>query len=180
MLAEAGASAEANVDVLRAQGLDDQSISAMLTVPVPDALGARSTLYADDEVARALSNPRAIGPVVESIVADLLVSAGRHPSAVRRLAETTDQPAPVINLMEERLRRAERGTTGNPARRAERGPTLIDEWATAPAVADGVPQTSPTPPLPDLRLRSWPDSASIPAVGWRWSACDSNFVGKAL
>ncbi len=148
VLAESGASADANVDVLRAQGLNDQSIASMLTAPVPDALGARSTLYSDGEVVRALSNPRAVGPVIESIVADLLVSAGRHPSGVRRLAETTDQPAPVINLVEERLRRAERGTIGNPDRR-ERGPALIDEWAAAPAVADGVPQTSPTPPLPD-------------------------------
>ena len=148
MLAESGASADATVDVLRAQGLNDLSIAAMLTVPVPDALGARSTLYTNGEVVRALKNPRAIGPVVELIVADLLVSAGRHPSGVRCLAETTAQPAPVINLVEERLRRAERGTIGNPDRR-ERGPALIDEWAAVPAVADGVPQSSPTPPLPD-------------------------------
>lgn len=148
VLAEAGASADTNVDVLRAQGLNDQSIAAMLTVRVPDALGARSTLYADGEVVRALSNPRAVGPVVESIVADLLVSAGRHPSAVRSLAESSDQRAAVIDLMEERLRRAELGTTGNPGRR-ERGPALIDEWATAPTVAEGIAHSSPTSPQPD-------------------------------
>ena len=32
------------MDVLRAQGVGDDAISAMLTVHVPDALGGRSTL----------------------------------------------------------------------------------------------------------------------------------------
>ena len=109
MLAEAGASPEANVAVMRSHGLDDIAIGALLTVTVPDELGARSTLYDRDDVRRAIRDPVPVKPVADAIVADLLVSAGGHPAGARHLAETSGQPASVINLMEERLRRADPG-----------------------------------------------------------------------
>ena len=106
VLAEAGASAEANVDVLHAQGVGDEAVAAILTALVPDAVGARATLYTTADVDRALRNPRTVRPVVEAIVADLLVSTGRHPAALRQLAESTGQPSSVVDLAEERMRRA--------------------------------------------------------------------------
>jgi hypothetical protein len=114
---------------MRSHGLDDIAIHALLTVTVPDNLGAKSTLQDRAEVERALRAPRPVKPIVDEIVADLLVSAGRHPAGARHLAETSGQPASVINLMEERLRRA---GAERPAgdRRADRGLALIDEWTT--------------------------------------------------
>ena len=53
VLADAGASAAATASVLRAHGLDDDTIVTLLTVTVPDSLGARSTLYDRDEAVRA-------------------------------------------------------------------------------------------------------------------------------
>jgi len=128
VLAEAGASVEANVAVMRSHDLDDSAIHALLSVTVPDALGARSTLYDRHEVDNALRAPRLVQPMVDGIVVDLLVSAGRHPGGARYLAETSSQGASVIDLMEERLRRAgaDRSAVGD--RRADRGLSLIDEW----------------------------------------------------
>lgn len=143
VLAEAGASAAATASVLRTHQLDDDTITAMLTVTVPDTLGDRSTLYDRDEATRAVREPRRAKPMVEEMVADLLVSAGRHPSAARHLAETSGQPATVINLMEERLRRS-----GGVDRRSERGLNLIDEWTGgSPEVDVASPiATHPSPP----------------------------------
>jgi hypothetical protein len=109
-------------------GLDrDTAITANLTAMVGDALGGTSTLYDRDEVVRAVRDSRPVRPLAEAIVADLLVSAGGHPDSARHLAETSGQSASVINLMEERLRRAapERATSRD---RTSRGLTLIDEW----------------------------------------------------
>ena len=151
MLAEAGASPESNVAVMRSHGLDDTAIHALLTVTVPDNLGAKSTLYDRDEVERAIRAPRLVKPIVDEVVADLLVSAGRHPAGARYLAETSGQPASVINLMEERLRRvgAERLTAGD--RRADRGLALIDEWTGAAPIGVGRGaeiRPEPSPPEP--------------------------------
>jgi hypothetical protein len=150
-LAEAGASTEANVAVLRAHGLDDAAISAILTVIVPDVLGAKATLYDGDEVDGALRAPRPIKPLVDELVADLLVSAGHHPAGARYLAETSGQPASVINLMEERLRRSTPEGRAVGDRRANRGLALIDEWTTgAQAGVDRVVANEPElePPEP--------------------------------
>ena len=138
VLADAGASADATASVLRAHGLDNDTIVTLLTVTVPDSLGARSTLYDRDEAVRAAREPRAIKPQVDELVADLLLAAGRHPAAARHLAETSGQPASVINLMEERLRRSG-ATSPGIDRRANRGLALIDEWT------DAGPNSSPSP-----------------------------------
>jgi hypothetical protein len=117
VLAEAGASAHATASVLRAHGLDDdQDIRAALTATVADSLGEHNTLYPPEAVAAALNEPKPITPLVDELVADLLVSAGRHPSAVLHLAQTSGQPASVIALVEEHLRRHEAGTSCRDAR----------------------------------------------------------------
>ena len=85
---------------------------------VVDSLGAVGPLYHPDDVARALDAPRPIGGGGDELVADLLVSAGRHPPRVRHLAETSGQPATVINLIEERLRRAGHPVFGGVDRRS--------------------------------------------------------------
>ncbi len=147
VLAEAGASPEATATVLRAHGLDNDSVLALLTVTVPDSLGATSTLYDRGDAVRAVRDPRPIKPLVDGVVADLLVAAGRHPAAARHLAETSGQPASVINLMEERLRRP--GVRSVAAdRRANRGLTLIDEW-TSPVSPDGPGAPAVAPQLPE-------------------------------
>jgi hypothetical protein len=147
VLAEAGASPEATATVLRAHGLDDESVLALLTVTVPDQLGATSTLYDRDDAVRAVRNPQRIGPLVDEVVADLLLAAGRHPAGARHLAETSGQPASVINLMEERLRRTgERSAAAD--RRANRGLALIDEW-TSPVPPDGPEPPATSPQLPE-------------------------------
>jgi hypothetical protein len=142
VLAEAGASPEANVAVMRAHGLDDTAISAMLTVIVPDALGATSTLYDPEEVLRAVRDPRPVKPIADEIVAELLVATGRHPNGARHLAETSSQPASVVNLMEERLRRATPVSRDGHAERAHRGLTLIDEWTGPPRLDSTVLRTT--------------------------------------
>ncbi len=138
VLAEAGASAEATAAVLRAHGLDDDTVVTLLTVTVPDRSVPRSTLYDRDDAVRAVRDPRPIKPLVDEVVADLLLAAGRHPAAARHLAETSGQPASVINLMEERLRRSG-ATSAGVDRRANRGLALIDEWT------DVGPDPSPSP-----------------------------------
>lgn len=124
---------------------------APLTVTVPDPLGATSTLYDRGDAVRAVRDPRPIKPVVDEVVADLLLAAGRRPIGARHLAETSGQPASVINLMEERLRRSgEKSAAAD--RRANRGLALIDEWA-SPSSPDSprMPATAqqlPEPPEP--------------------------------
>ncbi len=151
VLAESGASAEATVAVLRAEHVDDRAIRRHMSVNVTDTLGAVGPLYHPEEVQQALAAPRRIKELADELVADLLVSAGRHPAGALHLATTSNQPSNVINLVEERLRR--RG--GHPApeatdRRADRGLTLIDEWSgrgAAPSASGPKPPT-PEPPLP--------------------------------
>ena len=147
VLAEAGASPEATATVLRAHGLDDESVVALLTVTVPDQLGATSTLYDRGDAVRAVRDPRPIKPLVDQVVADLLLAAGRHPAGARHLAETSGQPASVINLMEERLRRSG-ARSAAVDRRANRGLALIDEW-TSPASPDSPAQMRAATQLPE-------------------------------
>ena len=131
-LAEAGASPQANAAFLRAHGLGGDTIINTLTVAVADELGETTTLYPRADALRAVGEPMPIKPAVDALVADLLVSAGRHPAAARHLAESSGQTAAVINLMEERLRRGAPGRSAAVDRRASRGLSLIDEW-TGPA-----------------------------------------------
>lgn len=144
-LAEAGASAGANTAFLRAHGLGDSAVVATLTIPVADELGEASTLYVTDEVLRAVRAPVPIKPLVDTLVADLLVSAGGHPAGARHLAESSGQPSSVVNLVEERLRRSEAGRLAAGNRRSLRGLSLIDEWT-----SHGEPAVSmvPQPPEP--------------------------------
>jgi hypothetical protein len=149
VLAEAGASPDANVAVLRAHGVDDKSIVRMLTVTVPDHLGDRPTLYDRHEVEGAVREATPIRPTVDGLVAELLVSAGGHPAGARHLAATSGQPSSVINLMEERLRRIH-PEQGLADRRSVRGLALIDEW-TSDAVCQEPSAdvtTEPRPPGP--------------------------------
>ena len=151
VLAESGASAEATAAVLRAEHVDDRAIRRHMSITVTDTLGAVGPLYHPEEVQQALAAPRRIKELADELVADLLVSAGRHPAGARHLATTSNQPSNVINLVEERLRRR----SGHPApegtdRRADRGLTLIDEWSgrgAAPS-ASGAKPPAPEPPLP--------------------------------
>ena len=151
VLAEAGASPEATAAVLKAHGLDNDVVLTLLTVTVPDQLGATSTLYDRKEAHRAVGETRLIKPLVDEVVADPLLAAGRHPAGARHLAETSGQPASVINLTEERPRRSSVRSAGVD-RRANRGPALIDEWASPePAARPELPSTSvpiPEPPEP--------------------------------
>jgi hypothetical protein len=137
--------------VLRSHGLDDDTIINMLTVTVPDQLGDRSTLYDRRDVQQAVRDPKPLKPMVDDLVAELLVSAGGHPAGARHLAESSGQPASVINLMEERLRRADPEQA--PAdRRAARGLSLIDEWTGPGTPESPVPSPAgeplPSPPEP--------------------------------
>lgn len=150
-LAEAGASPEANAAFLRAHGLRGDTIIKTLTVTVADELGEMTTLYSRSDVERALTAPMPIKPAVDALVADLLVSVGRHPAAARHLAQTSGQPASVINLMEERLRRIVPARSAPTDRRASRGLSLIDEWTSPadPAVPSNVEFLAlPTAPEP--------------------------------
>jgi hypothetical protein len=147
VLAEAGASPEATAAVLRAHGLDDHAVLTLLTVTVADQLGASSTLYDRGDARRAVRDPRPIKPLVDEVVADLLLSAGRHPAAARHLAETSRQPASVIDLMEERLQRSGARSAGVD-RRANRGLALIDEW-TSPEPTPGPEQPAAASPVPE-------------------------------
>ena len=148
VLAEAGASPEAAAAVLRAHGLDNDAVLTLLTVTVPDELGASSTLYDRSDALRAVRDPRPIKPLVDEVVADLLLAAGRHPAGARHLAETSGQPASVINLMEERLRRSGARSAGVD-RRANRGLALIDEWTSPEEPTPGPQQPTASPPGPE-------------------------------
>jgi N-terminal domain of anti-restriction factor ArdC len=148
-LAEAGASPEANATFLRAHGLIDDSIIRTLTVPVADQFGESTTLYPRAEVLRAVGEPMPIKLTVDALVADLLVSAGRHPAAARHLAEVSGQPASVINLMEERLRRSTPDRPLAVDRRANRGLSLIDEWTSADPTCHGSVEMAPFAGAPE-------------------------------
>jgi hypothetical protein len=147
VLAEAGASPESTASVLRAHGFDDDAVLTLLTVSVPDHLGDTSTLYDRSDAHHAVRDLRPLKPLVDEVVADLLLAAGRHPAGARHLAESSGQPASVIDLMEERLRRSGVGSVGA-HRRANRGLALIDEW-TSPGPAAGPEPPGATPPPPE-------------------------------
>ncbi len=136
---------------IRAHGLGGDTIINTLTVAVADELGETTTLYPRADALRAVSEPMPIKPAVDALIADLLVSAGRHPAAARHLAESSGQTAAVINLMEERLRRSEPGRTSVTDLRSNRGLALIDEWSTPDVMTPGreieVP-SAPEPPGP--------------------------------
>jgi hypothetical protein len=137
--------------VLRAHGLDDEAVRATLAATVPDSLGESRALYPPHEVAAAISEPKPIRPLVDEIVADLLVSAGRHPTAALQLAQSSGQPASVISLVEERLRRMgieQQGAIRDPG---IRGLALIDEWTVRPEtqVDRPVPEAASAPEPPD-------------------------------
>src|SRR5690606_14245825 len=92
--------------------------------------------------------PRPIKPRVDELVADLLLAAGRHPAAARHLTETSGQPATVIDLMEERLRRTGSASPGAD-RRTNRGLALIDEWTGAGSELSRLPASPAGPSLPE-------------------------------
>jgi hypothetical protein len=155
VLAEAGASATATAHVLRAHGLADTEVDRILTTPVLDMLGESPTLYPRDAIRAPLAEPTPIRPLAESLVADLIVAAGRHPAAARHLAESSGQPANVVSLVEERLRRARHPviTGETTSTRQDRALALIDEWSATPTparppaiAADAAEQ--PDPPMP--------------------------------
>ena len=101
-------------------------------------------------VKEALTAPRHVKALADELVADLLVSTGRHPAAVMHLAKTSGQPSNVINLVEERLRRRGHPVIAGADRRAERGLSLIDEWTGRGAETPGKPAApSPTSPAPE-------------------------------
>jgi hypothetical protein len=109
-------------------------------------LGESPTLYP----LGAVTAPTPIRPLAESLVADLIVAAGRHPAAARHLAESSGQPATVVSLVEERLRRSSlQMFSERSGGSAERGLRLIDNWRDAgprgPSVADAAPEP-PEPP----------------------------------
>jgi hypothetical protein len=149
VLAEAGASAAATARVLRAHGLADAEVDRILSTPVPDMLGESPTLYPLDAVGAPLTEPTPIRPLAESLVADLIVAAGRHPAAARHLAESSGQPATIVSLVEERLRRSGHPVFGGTANtRPDRGLALIDDWA-APVEARAASLVNgPEPPSP--------------------------------
>jgi hypothetical protein len=158
VLAEAGASASATASVLRAHGLADTEVDHILATPVLDMLGESPTLYPLGTVPAPLAEPTPIRPLAESLVADLIVAAGRHPAAARHLAESSGQPATVVSLVEERLRRS-----GHPpmdhrsSPTAERGLALIDGWSLV------APSTHQMPGLPAFDAHP-PDPPSPPAA----------------
>ena len=147
VLTESGASAGATVAVLRAQGVDDRAIRQHMSVNITDALGGFGPLYHPEEVKEALTSPRRIKELADELVADLLVSAGKHPAGVLHLAKTSNQPSNVVNLVEERLRRRGHPVFAGADRRAERGLSLIDEWTGRGGDVPSTPQT-PAPKAP--------------------------------
>ncbi len=154
VLAEAGASAAIGAAVMRSQGLDDESIRAALTVPVPDAIGARRTLYDPGEVSRAILQ-NATPPIDrDAIVAEFIVSAGRHPAAADALLHSTPVSDRVVELSERRIRQ-QRGHSGVSSRR---GLATIDDWVAPSGHA-------PQPPVRSLRLLSRPVNRAWPGCG---------------
>ncbi|MEQ8438033.1 MAG: hypothetical protein RIB65_11115 [Ilumatobacter fluminis] len=150
VLAESGASAAATVAVLRAEHVDDRAIRGHLTANVTDTLGAVGPLYHPEEVQQALVAPRRAKEVADELVADLLVSAGRHPAGAMHLATTSNQPSNVINLVEERLRRRGHLAPAGTDTRADRGLTLIDEWTGRKPDSPTTPPVTPRAPEPPL------------------------------
>jgi hypothetical protein len=154
LLAYAGASAEANVAVMRAHGLDDREVRTNLTVSFVDALGQFGPLYHPQEVARAVEAPRPVRAIASEMVAKLIIAVGKEPAAIRHLVETSGQPSNVISLVEARLKRAGHPSVVGLDRRAERGLTLIDEWSAPPIPVTGPeapavpPPEPPGPPVP--------------------------------
>jgi len=155
VLAEAGASASATASVLRAHGLADTEVDHILAAPVLDMLGESPTLYPLGADRTPLAEPTPIRPLAESLVADLIVAAGRHPAAARHLAESSGQPATVVSLVEERLRRSGHPVLGGrPSVRPDRGLALIDDWAQPAAPSGSTPDLAtadsqfPEPPTP--------------------------------
>ena len=152
LLAYAGASAEANVAVMRACGLEEREVRANLTASFLDSLGQLGPLYHPDEVARALDGPRPVTATASEMVADLIVATGKHPAAVRHLVESSGQTSNVVSLVEARLKRAGHASAAGLERRAERGLNLIEDWS-APAIqVDGseAAVAQPEPPDPPL------------------------------
>lgn len=149
VLAESGASAGATVAVLRAQGVDDRAIRQHMSVNITDALGGFGPLYHPEEVKEALTTPRRVKELADELVADLLVSAGKHPAGVMHLAKTSHQPSNVINLVEERLRRRGHPSIAGSANRADRGLTLIDEWSGKSGAARPGPEPTPAVSAPE-------------------------------
>jgi hypothetical protein len=146
VLAECGASANAAAAVLRAEGLEDLEIRRHLTVTRVDALGQFGPLFHPEEVKEALAAPRHVKALTDELIADLLVSAGKHPAGAMHLASTSGMPSNVINLVEERFRRRGESVVAGADRRAERGLKLIDEWRGQNNVPG--PQPEPRPPEP--------------------------------
>lgn len=144
---ERDAPPEATASVLRAHGLADDAALTLLAATVADELGARSILYDRGSAVRAFRELRPIKPHVDEVVVDLLLAAGRHPAGARYLAETSGQPASVVNLMEERLGRSGARSAGVD-RRANRGLELIDDW-TSPEPSVGLEQPITAPWVPD-------------------------------
>lgn len=157
VLAYAGASAEANVAVMRAHHLDDRDVRANLTVSFLDSLGSYGPLYHPDEVKEALEAPRPVKSVAHEMIADLLVSAGKHPAGVRHLVETSGVPNNVVSLVEARLKRDGHPSVASVNRRSERGLKLIDEWA-------GPDPASPTPSVPITAPPGAPPEPPTPAA----------------
>ena len=117
--------------------------------PSQDMLGESPTLYPLGAVPAPLAEPTPIRPLAESLVADLIVAAGRHPAAARHLAESSGQPATVVSLVEERLRRSGHPVFGGAAAtRLDRGLTLIDDWTTGAVNAPPSRAAVPEPPEP--------------------------------
>jgi hypothetical protein len=150
VMAESGASARAAVAVLRAEGVDDGAIRQHMSVNITDALGGFGPLYNAEEVKEALAAPHRIKEWADELVADLLVSAGKHPASALHLAKTSNQPSNVVNLVEERLRRRGQQLFAGTDRRSDRGLSLIDEWTGRRAdVASGPSAFAPNVPAPE-------------------------------
>jgi hypothetical protein len=110
---------------------------------VPDSLGENKTLYRADDVQAALNAPKPIKPLVDELVADLLVSTGRQPAAALHLAHTSGQPASVISLVEERLRRQPDQELAAARSPGIRGLALIHAWKRGPTpLAEPAPRTA--------------------------------------
>jgi hypothetical protein len=90
-----------------------------------DQSGQRSPLYSTTDVDRAVREPKLVRPLVDALVADLVVSAGRRPAVAMHLAGRSGQPASVISLVEERLRRNEPNRSAVRDTRSSRGLTLM-------------------------------------------------------
>jgi hypothetical protein len=120
-----------------------------MSVNITDALGGFGPLFHPEEVKEALAAPRRVKEMADELVADLLVSAGKHPASVMHLAKTSNMPSNVINLVEERLRRRSHPSVAGTADRAERGLKVIDEWTGKGGAAPTGPEPRPAVPAPE-------------------------------